>query len=147
MNNYYYSQRYSVYANEIIGQPNLTMANYGCLVCDCAMLISYFNDKPLYPDIFLVWLKYHNGLTKDGRLYWIKVCEATNDKLKFSYKPDAKQGEITYGLRQVYFGRLNHWILDHPLIPNKVIDSWDGKVKDYNSFKYTGQNRFFIGKK
>lgn len=150
MNQYYYSQRYGGYASKIIGTIGnhaFTMATDGCLITDCAMLLSYFNDRPLYPDQLLKWLQEHRGLTNDGRLLWLKICEAAGNKLRFSLIPNAKQGEVTYGIRQVVFGRFNHWIFDHPLIANKVIDPWDGCVYNYKKYRYTGQNRFFVGKR
>jgi len=147
MNDYLYSQRYGAYANEKFRDPKygLNMANAGCVITCCAMLISYFNDKALYPDQFLIWLKAHNGLTSDGRLYWNKVCEATANKLRFSYKNDVRPGETTYTLRQVYFGRLNHWVMDSPTKIGMIIDPWDGQVKYYSFYRYTGQHRYFHG--
>ena len=150
MNNYYYSQRYGGYASKIIGTISnhaFTMRSDGCLITDCAMLLSYFNDRALYPDQLLEWLKTHDGLLPDGRLLWNKICEAAGNKLRFSYVPNPQYGEITYGLRQVIFGRFNHWVFDHPIIANMIIDPWTGSALPYNSFIYTGQNRFYLGKK
>ena len=150
MNNYYYSQRYGGYASKVIGTLGshaFTMGADGCLITDCAMLLSYFNDKPLHPDKFLEWLCGHQGLTTDGRLYWNKVNEAAGGKLRNSINNKPLPGETTYGLRQVIFGRFNHWVLDHPLIANKVIDPWDGQVYDYGKYRYTGRTMFYFGKK
>lgn len=143
---YYYSQKYPVYANNVV-PPGATMEQIGCLITAGAMLISYFNDSPLYPDHFLNWLHRHNGLEADGRLRWSAITDATGGKLRYSNKANARQDETTYGLREVLLGNGTlHWVLDHPITPNKVIDPYDGKVKDYNDFSYT-RSVYYIGKK
>lgn len=147
--NYYYSQRYYVYAQSIIGWSwgrKLTMASHGCLITATAMLLSYFNDRPLYPDQWLTWLLRHNGLTNGGSLIWAKVTEGAGGKLRYSTTPNARPGETTYGLREVKWGSQKHWVLDHPLLPGKVIDPWDGSVKPYlHEHPYTGRVIYFIG--
>ena len=148
MNNYYYSQKYSVYANKLI-VPGLTMAKGGCVITNLAMILSYFNDRAFYPDQMLDWMKKNNGILPDGRVKYDVFCKASDNWLRFSYIPNPKAGETTYGIRQVFIGSAPawHWIIDHPLIPNKIIDPYNGLVKAFNSFSYTGQARYFIGKK
>jgi hypothetical protein len=147
---FYYSQKYWVYANSIIGYSNghpLRMADSGCLITDWAMVLSYFNGKPYYPDMALTWLLRHNGLTSGGLLKFPSMTEATAGKLRYSLTPNAKPGELTYGIRQVKWDSMNHWVMDHPTIAGKVIDPWMGSVKPYlHEHKYTGRNIFYIGK-
>jgi len=146
MNNYYYSQQFNGYKDEVI-PPGITMGQAGCAITVCAMLISYFNDRPLYPDDFLHWLHKHNGLTKGGRLYWSKVCEAAGGKLRMNTRPNPKPYEVTYGVRECLVNDRQHFVLDHPASAGKIIDPWDGQVKNFNSQRYTGKNMFFMGKK
>ena len=143
--NYYYSQKFGGYSSEVI-TPGPTMGQAGCAITACAMLISYFNNSPLYPDDFLHWLHQHNGITSGGRLYWNKVCEATGFKLRMNSKANPRPEEVTYGIRECLINGSQHFVFDHPTIPNKIIDPYDGKVKDFNSMKYTGKNIFFMGK-
>lgn len=147
MKDYLYSQRFSAYAEQIIGQPNLKMKDFGCVITATAMILSYFKDKALYPDQWLAWLKSNKGLTADGRLYWNKLCEATFNQLRFSYVNKCDPGETTYTLRQVYFGRMNHWVLDSLTQAGMIIDPFDGRVKPYSSYNYSGQHRYFFGKR
>ncbi len=148
MNNYYYSQRYSGYANKLI-IPGLTMSQGGCFITDYAMILSYFNDKAFYPDQMLDFLQSKNYITSTGRAMYQGLCDAAGFKLRFSYTPNAQAGETTYGIRQVYFGHAPdwHWICDHPLIANTIIDPFDGAIKPFNHYSYTGQARFFLGKR
>lgn len=143
--NYYYSQRYPVY--EWWGMTNPTMGQKGCLVTATAMLLSYFNDSAMYPDDWLRWLRQNNGLTGNGNFLWHSLVEATDSKLRYSTKPNAKNGETTYGLRECWLSGQKHWVLDHPLEENKIIDPWDGQVKAYDAMKYTGRVVYYIGKK
>lgn len=142
---YYYSQRYGGYKDEVI-IPGPTMGEKGCLITCCSMMLSYFNNNPLYPEQLLHWLHKHNGLTSDGRLIWSKICEAAGGKLRMNTKPDSKPGEVTYGIRECKLSGQQHFVLDHPRESGKIIDPWDGKVKDFNSQNYTGKNMFFMGK-
>lgn len=154
MNNYYFSQRFSAYTNQEIGRIKdrkgnwiiYRMADSGCIITGVAMILSYFNDRAFYPDQMLKWLKEHNGLTSGGAFYWNKLCEAAGNKLRISSKPDPKPGEITYGIRGVYLAN-GHFVIDHPLEVGKIIDPLDGRVKDYNFYKYTGYNTFYLGYK
>ncbi len=145
MNNYYYSQKYGAYAKIPIANGYF-MGTHGCYVTCFAMILSYFNDKPFYPQEMLYFLQGKNYVLPDARVYNKGLEDAAGFKLRFSYHVNPKPGERVFGIRQVYFGPIGHWIIDHPLIPNKVIDSYDGKVKNFTDFSYTGQARFFIGK-
>lgn len=122
------------------------MGTHGCYITDMAMILSYFNDRPFYPDQMLEFLKRKRYVLPDARVFNKGLEDAAGFKLRFSYRVDPLPGDRVYGMRQVYFGPIGHWVIDHPLIPNKVIDPFDGQVKNYTDFAYTGQNRYFIGK-
>ena len=145
MKNYYYSQRFPTYANKPIAN-GYVMATHGCYITDFAMILSYFNNRPFYPDQILEFLKHKNYVLPDARVYNKGLEDAAGFKLRFDYNITPKPGEHIYGIRQVYFGPIGHWVIDHPIIPDKVIDPYDGQVKDFKEFSYTGQVRFFMGK-
>jgi hypothetical protein len=147
MNNYYYSQRYSGYGNKSI-VPGLTMAVAGCFITDYAMILSYFNDRPFYPDQMLDFLKRKHYIQPTGRTEYRGLEDAAGFKLRFSYSNNPKPGEMVFTIRQVYFGKAPdwHWVIDSPTRIGMIIDPWDGRVKNYSDFKYTGQHRYFIGK-
>jgi len=145
MKNYYYSQRFSAYANHKIAN-GYTMATHGCYITCFAMILSYFNNAPFYPDQMLDFLQRKGYVLPDARVMNSGLEDAAGGKLHFDYHVRPRLGEHTYGIRQVYFGPIGHWIIDHPLIPDMVIDPWDGRVKDFEDFAYTRQTRFFIGK-
>jgi len=144
-NNYYYSQRYSGYANKRIAN-GYTMGTHGCYITCFAMILSYFNDKAFFPEEMLYFLQGKNYVLPDARVYNEGLEDAAGYELRFDYNVTPKEGEHTFGIRQVYFGPIGHWVMDHPFEAGKVIDPYDGQVKDYNSFSYTGQTRFFMGK-
>lgn len=147
--NYLYSQRYGGYTNKIIW-GNLTMGRAGCVITNLAMILSYFNNRPFYPDQMLDWMQKHNGIMLGGRANYDVFCQAAGNKLRLSYTNNPKPGEIVYTMRQVYFGKAPdwHWVIDSPTQVGKIIDPWDGLVKNYNhEHKYTGQHRYFIGHK
>ena len=142
---YLYSQKYSGYANKKIAN-GFTMATHGCYITCFAMILSYFNGRAFYPDNMLDFLQKKGYVLPDARVYNEGLEDAAGYKLRFDYRPTPKEGEITYGIRQVYFGPIGHWVIDHPTKVGKVIDPYDGKIKDYKSFSYTGQARFFMGR-
>jgi len=129
-----------------LGVFGLSMESFGCVVADCAMMLSYYFGREVLPSELLNWLNAHEGFTSDGRIYWGKITAFTGGKLRYSPTQDTKEGELTYGFRQVYFGRYNHWVIDHPQLANFVLDPWTGNMMAYTAWKYTGQERFFMGK-
>lgn len=145
MEEYYYSQKYHAYANKKIANGYI-MASHGCYITCFAMILSYFNHKAFYPEQMLKFLQRKGYILPDARVYNSGLEDAAGNELRFDYHETPKIGEHIFGIRQVYFGPINHWVLDHPIIPNKIIDTYDGKVKDYNHYSYTGQVRFFMGK-
>ncbi len=146
MSDYYFKQTYSAYASYGIGEP--TMGNAGCVITSLAMILSYFNDSPYHPDQMLKWGRENGMLDKGGKTRFHVFPKATDYKLRMMTSPNAKPGEITYAIREVRLkSGLLHWIIDHPTIPGKIIDSWDGKVKDYALQNCTGRAYYYIGKK
>ena len=143
--NYYDSQKYHAYKDTPIANV-FTMQSHGCYITNMAMILSYFNDRAFYPGEMLAFLKEKNYILGDARVYNKGLEDAAGFKLRFDYQVTPKPGEHIYGIRQVYFGPIGHWVIDHPIIPNKIIDPYDGKIKDFNSFAYTGQVRYFMGK-
>jgi hypothetical protein len=144
--NYYYSQQYGGYANYGIGEP--TMKQAGCVITALAMILSYFNNRAFYPEQMLSWGRKNGMIDSKGRTRFEVFPRATNNKLRISVYSDCNLGESVYGIREVKLnsGQL-HWVIDHPEIPNTIIDPLDGKVKTYNSQNYTGRRYFYIGKK
>lgn len=146
MNNYYYSQTFGGYKNFGIGTP--TMGQKGCVVTSLAMILSYFNDKAFYPDQMLSWGRENGMLDDRGNTRFEVFCKAAGGKLRISFVANAQPGEVTYAIREVKLSSgLPHWVIDHPIIPNMIIDSYDGKVKTHNSFNFTGRVYYYIGKK
>ena len=141
---YYYSQQDPRWADEMLGRSRLTMRRYGCVVTGCAIFLSYYWGKEILPGKLLQWLNDHDGFNADGEILWEKICEFANYQLRYSLSPNPKKGELTFGIRKVTWAG-GHWVIDHPRLANKVIDTWDGVVKDYKHFRYTGRNRFFLG--
>lgn len=133
-----YSQNYSGYKGKIIGSfrdnhgslVNVTMGGYGCLIACHAMALSYFNKKAMYPDQYFDWAKKKGHMTSDGRISTQALTDASGGHLVLVAKP---QG-TTYGIRQVDFGPLGHYIFDDPLIPNMTIDPWNGQRKDFKEY-------------
>lgn len=146
MSDYYYSQRYGGYKDEVI-IPGPTMGEKGCLITVFAMILSYFNNSAYFPEQMLHWLHKHNGMTSDGRLYWQKLCEAAGGNLRMAIKPNPKPGEVTYGIHECKVSGQQHFVLDHPSQVGKIIDPWDGRVKPYNSQEYTNRDIYYMGKK
>lgn len=143
---YIYSQRDPRWANLKLGRTNLTMSDFGCVVTSCAMILSYYLDRQVLPSELLKWLNEHNGFTAEGLLYWGKITEFSGGKLRYATSVAPQEGELTYGIRQVFFGRYNHWIIDHPRTANHVIDPFYGKIAKYDEWRYTNNNRYFFGK-
>lgn len=152
MSNYYYSQNYGLYAYYGISVP--TMKDAGCLITSLAMLLSYFNDSAYYPEQMLSWGRKYGMLDAGGRTIFSKFCEAAGNKLRVDVPSNAKPGEKVYTVREINMPNgLQHWVLDHPLEANKIIDPLDGQVKDYGYYRasghgnYTGRSVSYIGKK
>lgn len=148
--NYYFSQQDSRWANMLIGKTHLNMKNFGCMVTDCAMVLSYHLGREVTPKEFLEYCNQNDGFTSDGLLRYAAVVKFSNNTLRFSYKVDPANGDRVYGIRKVNIYR-GHWVFDHPIQPegkDKIIDPLDGKVKPYNFYqgKYANINRFFMGK-
>ena len=146
MSDYYFKQTYSVYKNYGIGEP--TMQQSGCVITGLAMILSYFNDKPYYPDQMLSWGRENGMLTSHGYTRFEVFPKATNNKLRLSTKADAKEDEVTYAIREcVLDSGLNHWVIDSPNVSGKIIDTWNGQLYDYGKYNYTGRVYYYIGKK
>ena len=146
MSNYYYSQKYGGYKNFGIGEP--TMEQAGCVITGLAMILSYYNDSPYYPDQMLSWGRENGMLTEQGYTRFEVFPLATNNKLRLSSKADANEDEVTYAIREcVLDSGLNHWVIDHPIQADKIIDTWNGLVYSYTKYNYTGRVNYYIGKK
>jgi len=145
MEEHYYSQRFGAYAKKRIVN-GYTMDTHGCYITCFAMILAYFNKADFYPEQMLEFLQRKKYVLRDARVMNSGLEDAAGGKLRFDYRVTPKAGEHTYGIRQVYFGPIGHWVIDHPIIPHKVIDPYDGKVKDLWDFAYTGQVRHFMGK-
>lgn len=146
--NYYYSQKYGAYKNYGIGTP--TMYGAGCVITGLAMILSYFNDRPFYPEQMLSWGRENGMLTDRGYTRFDVFPKATNNKLRISDTNTASEGEVTYAIREcVLDSGLKHWVIDHPIESGKIIDTWNGVVYDFKSkkYKYTGRVNYYIGKK
>lgn len=143
---YYYSQKDRRWAKKKLGESGLEMAGFGCLVVDCSISLSYFFDREVLPSELLNYLNENDGFTKNGLLYWHKITEFSKGKLRFSLTPNAKDGELTYSIRNVVKGRYNHWIIDHPLEAGMVIDPLPGEARAYREYDYLNKNRFYLGK-
>ncbi len=142
---YIYSQRDPRWRNLYLDNSGLTVDKFGCKVTNDAMIISYFLDRQVLPSEYVRWANEHNLIRNDGQIVRDAICKFTNNALRFSNIPNPAPGEITYGIRQVYFGALNHWVADHPRIPNIVIDPWTGTTMPYGLWRYTGEARFYLG--
>lgn len=142
---YYYSQKYHAYAKRVIA-AGLTMASHGCVITCHAMILSYFNQRPFYPDQMLDFYQKNGYITPNALVYNSGLEDAAGFKIRFDYQNKPKAGETTYAVRQVYLGNQTHWVLDSPSVVGAIIDSYDGKLKPYKSFVYTGQVRYFFGK-
>ena len=143
---YYYSQKDRRWARKKLGESGLDMAGFGCVVTDCAMVLSYFFDREVLPSELLNWLNENNGFTPNGLLYWNKITDFSKGTLRFSTTPNAEKDELTYGIRNVVMGRYNHWVIDHPRNTGRVIDPLLGEERDYNDYTYLNKNRFYLGK-
>jgi hypothetical protein len=122
------------------------MAEAGCVITCKAMLLSYFNQRDFFPDQMLLWDRANGGILDDGRTVWKKLCEAAGGKLRHTLFNDVQPGELVYCIRKVHFGN-GHYVLDHPEQPGKIIDPLDGRVKPYGTYRYTGENHYYIGKR
>ena len=143
---YYYSQTFSIYKNYGIGAP--TMGQKGCVITCLAMILSYFNNRAFYPEQMLSWGRENGMLDNQGNTRFEVFCKATGNKLRISVTNNAQPGEVIYAVREILLSNgQKHWIIDHLTQPNMVIDSYDGKVKPYRSFNYTGRAYYYIGKK
>lgn len=143
---FYYSQRYGAYANKNIAN-GFTLGSHGCVITCHAMVLSYFNGNPFYPDQMLDFYQRKGYVLPDARVRNSGLEDAAGGKLRFDYNNSPKPGETTYAVRQVYFGPIGHWVIDHPTQVGMIIDPYTGTVKPYKSFVYTGQVRYFFGKK
>ena len=147
MQEYYFKQTYSVYKNYGIGLP--TMGGKGCVITGLAMILSYINDSAYTPEKMLSWGRENGMIDRNGNTIFSKFCEATGNTFRMSTSDqEADVGETIYGIREVRLkSGLLHWVIDHPIIPHKIIDPWDGKVKGFTSVNPTGRVYFYIGKK
>jgi len=146
MSNYYYSQKFGAYKNYGIGTP--TMETAGCVITGLAMILSYFNDSAYYPDQMLSWGRQNGMLDSRGKTRFPVFCEATGGKLRISDVANAKDGEVTFAIREVRLDSgLLHWVIDHPSEVGKIIDTWNGVVYSYNKYNFTGRAYYYIGKK
>lgn len=130
------------------GDRNLTMRAFGCVVTDCAMILTDFLKRDVLPIELLRWLKANGGIDKNkfsssyGGIFWQKISDYTNGKLKFGA---GNQNEATWAIRQVYLGRYNHYVLKGPDSGSNISDPLDGKLKGENSYTYTGKIRLYSG--
>lgn len=120
------------------------MQTHGCYIACFAMILSYFNNRPFYPDQMLDFLQRKGYVMSDARVQNRGLEDAAGFKLKFNYHeyPAPK----VYAIRQVYFGPIGHWVLDSSTQVGMINDPFDGLVKSYKHYSYTGQVRYFMNK-
>ena len=140
--NYLYSQKYPLWANLKVGNSGKNMAQIGCLLTDCSMIISDLWQEEHTPKMLLEWMNKNNGFDAQGDLYWGKIFKYTEWKLKAR---DAEAGETQYEIYAVWAGKIKHWILK--IDENQYADPLSGTIISKSKYPFQGDIRILSGKK
>lgn len=155
----YYCQREGIWAGDLLGfSSTTTIADWGCLLCDVAMLVSLLLEQDINPREMNDLLKSHDGgfvnadfeYNKGNLLRFGAIWEMFPDKIKaagyfdFPYPkpatPEVMDPVLNRGggaLIKVDFDPATskvdqHWVLavgvDSPGSVYSIIDPWDGKA-------------------
>lgn len=140
----YLSQRTQEWARVKIGNSNVDLAHYGCLITCISMASHWFgqyklpNEIATVPGLFsndgsLIWINLHKAFDKfqfrwrEGNI--LSGAPARNDKLIKAYLPGGARTKD--GVVILAVANNTHWILpiwfDEYKQDYKCIDPWDGR--------------------
>ncbi len=129
------------WANLKVGKSGKTMAEIGCLITDCAMIISDLMGQEHNPKMLLKWMNTHNGFTATGELYWDKIFKYSGGKLKAG---QAIQDETEYLLFAVWAWKIKHWVINSD---TGFVDPLSGTIISKNKYPSANDTRLLSGLK
>ena len=135
------NQKDPTWANQAIGQTNLKLKDYGCLIVSLSMLSSWYGiyQSPAY-------LSRNLKFTDKGLLIWKSIDSVMPMKFVYRYykKDDCKIKTILMSKDEACVLQVNssHWVVligYSEILGYKIADPIDGKKKYIpNNYKITG---------
>lgn len=138
------------WAEEEIGNSGSSMGSEGCAIASVAMLMNYYGIDT-DPKRLNTYLSQNGGYTNEGRIYWNKVCDLADGRVKFTYAGGGSYGIIDENIRdgnpvivKIYINKvIPHWVLivgkegqeyliNDPLATDKKVS----KLSKYNNDIY-----------
>ncbi|HZD59252.1 MAG TPA: C39 family peptidase [Anaerolineae bacterium] len=138
------------WAEEEIGDSGCRMGSEGCVITSVAMLINYYGIDT-DPKRLNKYLSQNGGYTEEGRIYWNKVCEFSNGKVKLTYVGPGSYDIIDEHIRsgnpvivKIYIYKvIPHWVLivgkegqEYFINDPAAADKKVRKLSDYDSDIY-----------
>lgn len=140
---YLYSQLNPEWGDLKMGKSGLTLKQAGCLLTNCAMIISDLMGEENTPEELLLWMNIFNGFTPTGELKWEVFLKYPIDKMGL-HQGKANAGETEYRIDAVWAGQIKHWILKDG---DKWIDPLTGGYISMTKYKFYGDIRILSGRK